>query len=294
MTHINSEGKINDNSYLVDAWLFRVEKNLSLYVIENEGEKVMIDAGVSISARKVVNKLKELGLFPIQKIILTHSHWDHFEACSKLEKLMKNEIEVYASEKAIENLKNPEVMNDVFDIKVAPIEGVIPLKEGDIIDLKGFELEILNFFGHTMDSIAVLDRKNKNIYPGDAILDKPDRDTFIPAFMPPAFNENELLKTFQTLRDLKDELNSISLAHSGVWTEEDCDKFITDMEEIHFKTKNAIIEWYSENQEPGYIAKQYRNTFIPNSTVHTEEHIAGLELLISWFLNGLKLAGFIE
>jgi len=207
---------------------------------------------------------------------------------------MKNEIEIYASENAIENLKNPGKMNDVFNMKVDPIEGVIPLKEGDIIDLNGLELEIINFFGHTMDSIAILDRKNKNVFPGDAILDRYSRDTFIPAFVPPDFHEDELLKTFQKLRDLKDELNSISLAHYGVRTNEDFDKILEEMEELHFKTKNAIIEWYLENQELEYITKKYHDTFIPNSTIHKEGYLLGLELMMSWAVEALKLSGFIQ
>ncbi|MHA1757826.1 MAG: MBL fold metallo-hydrolase, partial [Promethearchaeota archaeon] len=261
---------------------------------ENGGKKVLIDAGVKLAIRKVFNKMKEFGLTPIDEIILTHSHWDHIQGFNRIKKLNGAEIKVYASENAIERLKNPEKMNNIFGYDTEPIENVNPLKEGDIIDVNGLELEILNFFGHTMDSIAILDRKNKIIYTGDAIIDRYDYNTVNGVFMPPDFNEEELLKTFQKLRDLKNDIDMICLNHFGVWTNEDCDKIINEMEEIHFKTKEAIIKWYNEKPDLHYIAKQYHKTFLSESTIHTKENIHGLELVISWLINGLKLSGYID
>ncbi|TFG14375.1 MAG: MBL fold metallo-hydrolase, partial [Promethearchaeota archaeon] len=175
MVFLNSEGRFNDNSFLIDGLVFRLPGQLSLYVIENKGERMMIDVGDDLVTRKILKKLKNFGLYPIHKILLTHSHFDHVQGVEKLKSLMKeNTIEVLASEKAIYNLKNPESMNSYFGYNMNPIEDVTPLKEGDTIDLKGLELEVLNFFGHTQDSIAIFDKKNRNIFVGDAIIDKID------------------------------------------------------------------------------------------------------------------------
>jgi glyoxylase-like metal-dependent hydrolase (beta-lactamase superfamily II) len=293
MVFINTEGKFNDNSYLIDGLLFRLTKHLAIYVIENNGMRMMIDTGVPLAARKVVKKIKEFGLFPIHKVLLTHSHWDHVQGYEKMKKLI-GDFETLASENAINNLKNPEIMSDMYGYKVDPIENVIPLKEGDIIDLNGLELEVINFFGHTMDSIAIFDKKNKNIFTGDAIIDRYDYETFHTTFMPPDFNESALLKTFQKLRDMKDKLNSISLNHFGVWTDEDFNKILNEMEDLHIKTKESIIKWYNENSSLNYIASKYHETFIPNSTIHTKENLIGLELIIEWLVNGLKISGFIK
>ena len=241
MTFINTEGKFNDNSFLVDGNLFGGKGNLALYVIENNGTRLMVDITTEIGTRKLALALKELNLYPIHKIVLTHSHWDHIAGIYKLKKLMKEtEIEVLASENAIDNLKNPEIFNKAYGEKVRSIEGVMPLKEGDIIDLNGLKLEVLNFFGHTMDSIAVFDKKNKSILVGDAIINRSNYETVKPPFMPPDFNEEELLKTYQRLRDMKEKLSSISLAHYGVWTDDDFENILKEMQEIHFKTKESI------------------------------------------------------
>ncbi len=293
MVFIDTEGKFNDNSYLIDAILFRTLHDLSLYVIENEGSRMLIDTGSSFESAKIARKLKEFNLLPIHKVILTHSHWDHVQGYRKLKNKI-GEFETLASEKAIDNLKNPKRMNEPFQINVEPIENVVSLKEGDIIDLEGLELEVFNFFGHTQDHIALLDRKNKNIFTGDAIMCKYDLQTFRPTFMPPDFNESELLKTFKKLRGIKDEIHSISMAHFGVWKDEELDFIINSMEEVHFTTKKAMIEWYNENSDIDYITRKYHETFIPNSKKHKKENIIGLLLPISWHIESLKISGSIK
>ena len=105
---INSEGKFDDNYYLIDGMVMGLQKFLAIYVIENNGERLMIDVGEALKARKVVKKIKDMGLFPIHKLLLTHSHWDHAQGISKFKDLMGTEIEILASEAGAYNLKHPE------------------------------------------------------------------------------------------------------------------------------------------------------------------------------------------
>lgn len=290
MVFIKTEGKFNDNSYLIDAEMFKTKGMLSIYVIENEGMRMMIDTGEALTARKIIKKLKDFQIFPIHKILLTHSHVDHIQGVHRLKKFMKEtQIEILASENAINDLKNPERLNTYFGFNFDPIEDVIPLKEGDVIDLNGLKLKIYNFFGHTQDSIAIFDEKNKNIFVGDAIIDQSDYNTFNPVLFGPDFNEEQLLKTYDKLRDIKD-LNSISLGHFGVWEGQDCNKILNEMEELYFKTKNSLIKWYNENNSLDDIALKYHETFIPNS----KENIMVLKWLIEMSLDCLKAIGYIS
>ena len=306
MVFIYEEGKFNDNSFLVDGVLFGAPGSLALYVIENNGSRILIDTSTVDNAKRIIEKLKTYKIYPIHKILLTHSHWDHVAGVQELKALMPEvEIEVLASENAINNLKKPSVMNDIFetirpvamkdafDATVEPIEDVTPLKEGDKIDLNGLELEVFNFFGHTMDSIALLDEKNRNIFTGDAILNK-SGDLYVqPTFMPPEFNESEMLKTFQKLRDIKDKLNSIAIAHYGVYKDGDFEVYLEEMEEIHFKTKSSIIQWYKENLSSREIALKYYGTYVSSSEMLENEALDSLEMNIRWLIEGLKLSGFI-
>jgi glyoxylase-like metal-dependent hydrolase (beta-lactamase superfamily II) len=270
-------------------------KFLSIYVIENNGMRLMIDVGETLKARKVIKKLKDFGLYPIHKIVLTHSHWDHAQGISKLYNSMKDlDVEVLASENAVENLIHPEKMIKGFEgfDEVYPFEGEItPLKEGDIIDINGLELEVLNFFGHTMDSIGLFDKTNKNLFAGDAAINRLDQNAFFVPLMPPDFHEQELLKTFNKLRDMRSELNSISLAHFGVWKDKHFEQILDEMEDLYFKVKDSLIEWYNENPSIDFITSKYCRTLIPNSKFWNENFFV---FIIEMMINGLKLSGFMK
>ena len=270
-------------------------KFLSIYVIENNGMRLMIDVGETLKARKVIKKLKDFGLYPIHKIVLTHSHWDHAQGISKLYNSMKDlDVEVLASENAVKNLIHPEKMVKGFEgfAEVYPFEGdITPLKEGDIIDINGLELEVLNFFGHTMDSIGLFDKTNKNLFAGDAAINRLDQDAFFVPLMPPDFHEQELLKTFNKLRDMRSDMNSISLSHFGVWKNKHLEQILDEMEDQYFKVKDSLIEWYNENPSIDFITNKYCRTLIPNSKFWNQMFFTfNVEMMI----NGLKLSGLLK
>ena len=184
-------------------------------------------------------------------------------------------------------------MNDVFGYKIPPIEGVTPLKEGDAIDLKGLELEVQNFFGHTQDSIALYDKKNRNLFAGDSIIYKWDENTYAPVIMPPDFNESELLKTIRKLKSMEEDLDSLSLAHFGVWKDEDFNKILNEVEDFYFTAKESMIKWYKEDPSIPSLAIKYHNKFIPKSEIHTKENLIGLHLIMEWIEGGLKSSGMV-
>ncbi|MHA2051477.1 MAG: MBL fold metallo-hydrolase [Promethearchaeota archaeon] len=294
MVFIYREGKINENSYLIDGYIFGAARGLALYIIENNGNRLLIDTSTAETAGRIIEKLKEFNIYPIHKILLTHAHWDHAAGANELKRLIsETDIEILASENAIHNLKNPNAMNEVFGHKMDPVEGVVPLKEGDIIDLNGLKLEIFNFFGHTMDSIAVLDEKNRNLFVGDAIMNKSGYAFRQPAFMPPEFNEPALLNTYQKLRTLKERIDSISLSHFGVWSGEDLNFYIDEMEKFHFDTKNSIIQWYKKGLSSRELTLEYLEKFLPKAKILEYDMLDNLEMNVKWLIEGLKGSGLI-
>ncbi len=295
MVHIREDGKFNENAYLFDGEFLKTEKTLALYVIENKGKRLMIDTGESLSARKMIKKLKSYDLYPVHHILLTHAHWDHIQSLPKMKRLMKNsEIEVFAHKNAIDVLKNPERMNQFFGYYVDPIEDVTPLKQDDIINLNGLKLKIHEFFGHTQDSIAIQDLKNRTLYVGDAILDRIDKNTFVPVLFGPDFDEESLLNTYKKLRNTEDEIDSLALAHYGVWKGEDLEMFLNEMENLYFKAKETLIELYEENPSIEYITKGYHDKIVPKSEIFSEDKLMGLQWNIEQNLQTMKAAGFIE
>ena len=293
MVHFKTEGKFNENTYLIDGMMFSQPGNIAIYVIENDGERMIIDTSMSLSVRKIIKKMKELDIFPVQKLLITHSHFDHNQGWEKLKRIF-GDLEIFASESAIQNLKHPEIMNEVFGAKVPPLDEYTPLKEGDIIDLNGLELKVLNLFGHTRDSIAIYDETNCNIFVGDAIMGKWDLNTPAPTIiMPPDFEESLLIQSFEKLRKISNELNSISLAHFGIYSDGDFKTILDEMETFYFKIKESLIKWYNENPSSEYLAMKYHETFIPNSTIYTKENLVPLNLIMGWVIDGLKSSGFV-
>lgn len=216
MTTIREQGKINEETTLIDVNMMGIPKIMSIYLIES-GKKCLIDAGTHIQARKILRQLKQLNAFPPDVIIITHSHWDHVQAIpflSERAKKIGKKIEIYASEAAIPNLRD-QSWNEVF--KTGPYnnieEDIITIKEGDIVDLNGITLKTFEALGHMDDHIAMLDEKNKNLFVGDAIGYKLSDDLFIPPLMPPKFDKDMYFKTIDKIQKI--EYDSISLDHFG-------------------------------------------------------------------------------
>jgi len=295
MAHISEEGKFNENTYLIDANFLKLPKALSLYVIEHDGDRMLIDVGETLGARKLVKKLESLELVPIQKILFTHAHWDHIQALPRILKYLKDdEIEILAHQNALDVLKNPEELNAYFEYPFEPITGVTPLKENDIIDLNGLKLQIIEFFGHTQDSIGILDSVNKNIFVGDAIIDHIDLNTYTPVLYGPHFDEESLFKTYEKLKGVKDQFESISLAHFGVYTENDCTELVMNAKEKYLKAKNSIIKWCNENPDPEYVSRKYQENIISNSETFTKENLGGILWFMEQHIQCLKATGFLN
>jgi len=217
MTAIRKEGKVNDDTTLIDIKMFGVPKISAIYLIES-GKKCLIDAGTHTEARKILRQLKELNAFPPDLIILTHSHWDHCQAIPFLSQRAKKEgkeIEIYASAEAIPNLRD-QSYNEVFGTgPFTNIEAdIISLKEGDTVDLNGITLKIFETPGHMTDQITILDEKNKNLFVGDALGDKISDIIFVPPFYPPYWDKDNYLNSIDKIKRI--DYDTISLTHFGL------------------------------------------------------------------------------
>ncbi|MFX0000950.1 MAG: MBL fold metallo-hydrolase [Candidatus Hodarchaeota archaeon] len=294
MTAIREEGKINGDTTLIDIRMFTVPNITAIYLIES-GKTCLIDGGTHTEARKILKQLKVLNKFPPDMIIITHSHWDHCQAIPFLNQRANKEgkeIEILASAKAIPNLRD-QSYNEVFG--TGPFnnieEEIIPLKEGDMIDLDGISLKIIETPGHTTDHISIFDEKNKNLFVGDTLGDKVSDIVFIPPFMPPYWNKDDYLNSIAKFKRINFE--SISLAHFGTVYEEEAvnildesvnnfnlwwEKFednIDHIDDIHYMIDNVF-----ENIIPKSVKEQYPERLI--------------EVLGFWLSEGFKASKCID
>lgn len=134
--------KINDNTWRIDDDFVR------FYLFCGSDKALLIDSGASTTnAREIAESLTDLPL----SLINTHADRDHVAGNHAFD-------EVYMSPNEDKNFKRTGGQNKV-----------IPVKEGDVIDLGDRPLKIIDIPGHTPGSIAILDEKNRVLVSGDTI-----------------------------------------------------------------------------------------------------------------------------
>ena len=197
------------------------------------GKNCLINPGSRSGARSIYKKLKELKAWPLDMIIITHSHWDHTQGViffrKKAEEEKTSPIKVLASEKAIPFLNNQSynqcfVKEDYYS-DYLDISGVSPLKNKEKIRLSDeFLLEILETPGHMEDHIAVHDKRNNALFVGDT----PGNHWFLDLYVCSAnsiyWKEKDYLESMKKICSF--DLDYLCIAHFGVFTGEDIPRFI--------------------------------------------------------------------
>ncbi|MCD8341770.1 MAG: MBL fold metallo-hydrolase [Clostridiales bacterium] len=129
------------------------------YLVEGEEEGIAIDTGYG--AGNLREFLESIIHKPVSKCINTHYHFDHSANNCYFDL-------VYMAE---EDVDKAAVPYPSFDGITFPRDyGVQIVKDGDIIPLKGRELEVFKVGDHTPGGIALLDRKERLLFAGDEIM----------------------------------------------------------------------------------------------------------------------------
>ena len=292
MTQLSIDA-INDNTSMIDIELFGVKRVCALYLIKS-GRTCLVDSGTKKETKGLIKSLDSIGVFPPDMIILTHSHWDHTQGvptfCREAEKRGKK-ITVMASEKAISNLKD-QAWNSVFDEKqkFENIINVEPLKDGQIVDLDGLELEVFNFSGHCDDDIALYDQKNKTIFLGDSLGYKFEHYLFFPPFMPPFWNKDGFYSAAEKLKQI--DYEKICLAHYGCLDGKEAKDFPNE-------TISAYETWwniFAESDKKGKLddVTYMRETIVKRAGIEMPEleiTKASMRIMLSLINTGKKIFG---
>lgn len=157
-----------NNLYQLTLWpnFFPV----NCYIVEEQDELILIDAGMSASFKGIADLVKKIEK-PLTNIVLTHAHGDHVGSLMKLKREYP-EACVSISERDSRLLAGDRTLDE--HEPQSPIKGGVPknlkivpdrlLKEGDHVG----SLEVVETPGHTPGSISLLDRNHKAIIVGDA------------------------------------------------------------------------------------------------------------------------------
>ncbi len=135
----------------INETTWRIEDDMvRFYLFCGKEKAALIDTGMNCpDARQIAEQLTDLPLI----LINTHSDMDHVSGNKAFD-------EFYMSIGEEEQYREGNGTGKI-----------IPVKEGDVIDLDERKLEVIDIPGHTPGSIALLDRKNRILVSGDTVQD---------------------------------------------------------------------------------------------------------------------------
>ena len=130
---------------------WRIEDNgVRFFLLTGEKRALLVDSGRDVrNAREIAEQLTDLPL----SLINTHADGDHVACNRQFDSFYMHPAE----EPNYRRGNRPGT--------------ILPIQEGDVLDLGGRALEIIHLPGHTPGSIALLDTANRVLISGDPIQD---------------------------------------------------------------------------------------------------------------------------
>ena len=220
-------GEIIDNLYHLGA------EESCVYALRGGRGMALISGGMSYILPGVLSRMHEFGIDPakITTLLILHSHFDHVGIVPYFKRNYPR-IEVLASEAAIATFQKPKAVEFIngynllnagdrketlrdFDHEWRSDIVAQPVKEGDVIDLGGFELKIFETPGHSNCSISAYEPNHKILFASDAV-GIPFSDRFFPAMNT---NVDQYLASLEKLKTL--EVDLLCADHYGYITGEE-------------------------------------------------------------------------
>ncbi len=143
--------KITDNTWHITT------PGCDCYLLEAENEAFMIDSGMS--DKDIRAYVQSLTALPVSRVINTHSHFDHTAGNGFFDVIYGT----VGISKSAKNTMGAPFENYPLDYKFTIVT------DGDVIDLKGRELTVIELDCHAPGNIAILDKKNRMLFPGDEL-----------------------------------------------------------------------------------------------------------------------------
>lgn len=148
--------------YVVDflmpgVWHIQDAYQDSCYLVEGRERALLIDTGMG--GDNIMEVIGGLTRLPVA-LAVTHCHGDHMYHADRFDKF-------YLSPKEEAIFQNSmETMMAGRDIR---FDNVLPITQGDEIDLGGVVIEVQELCGHTPGSVIFLDRTHNMCFTGDAV-----------------------------------------------------------------------------------------------------------------------------
>ncbi len=143
-----------------------VATNAYVVACKSSGKAAIIDPSPG-SFESIKLFLKNNTYLP-EKILITHSHWDHIADVSKFKREYAIPVWIHALDAP--NLANPGA--DGLQVRI-PIEGVAAdylFKEGDTFSIGEIEFDVIHTPGHSPGGVCFYSAQNKVLISGDTLF----------------------------------------------------------------------------------------------------------------------------
>lgn len=145
-----------------------IETNAYFYIDEQTKHGFLIDpAAEPQKLQKIITEQNWI----IEKMLITHGHFDHIGAVEALYKELG--IPYFAHIEAQKYLTNPQWNLSIWGSKEIILNDACYLHDGDIISLENnpdVKFEVIASPGHTLDGVVYYEAKNKIAFVGDSIF----------------------------------------------------------------------------------------------------------------------------
>jgi len=225
---LSNVDKVADDIYKIDAQLAEVERPSVSYLIAGN-PAALIDNGPASTIPAMLEALRQIGQEPKQVayIIPTHIHLDHAGGAGKLTKLWPW-TQVLFHEQGVRHMTDPTKLiastkkafgdnfEDIFGSIVPVAESQVKVvKGGETLHLGKRELQIVYSPGHAPHHICIFQSNDRTLFCGEALgLPWGDNENVIPAAIPPGFDLELTLETYDKLEMLSPSI--LIYAHDGV------------------------------------------------------------------------------
>lgn len=144
----------------------------NIYLLIGSEKTALIDAGTGFSNDAYVAELRSLlGGRPLDLIIITHRHYDHVGGLAPMQDAF-SPSEICAGEADAVPLRSGDsesTLGTKFGGSIRPTD-VRGLSDGEVIDLGGHRLRVIETPGHTSGSISLLDEATSSLFSGDCFF----------------------------------------------------------------------------------------------------------------------------
>lgn len=174
--------RVLNGVWMVDTHMYGVPRLSSVYLVKGD-KSAVIDTGSGVSCESVPKAIKALGWDEddVAYIVVTHIHLDHAGGAAKLlARLPRAKLAVH--ERGARHLADParlvesvrlatvgEEPEGMEEMKPIARDRILPVKDGDSLDLGGRVLQISGTPGHAPHEICVFDGKTGGVFTGDTL-----------------------------------------------------------------------------------------------------------------------------